>query len=201
MPQSWLQHSNPRGHNPSSHNSSSHNSSGNRQQNYEHSSNSGTNVLSMILILCILAAAGYYGYKYWKGDFKNTEQKKEDANNTSLEAKVKAACAAAEAKVRKEAADQEKLEKTGTCSNNIVKTKSECENSFFCSDPTKLTEDTCIAIKDATWSPHVWIPQQNVSVSEGPVDGPTLNESFTGTNTINANDPFDEKYMSYNDLV
>jgi hypothetical protein len=191
MPQSWLQQQSSTGHNRAV-----HNPHGNRSHNYGSSSNSGTDVLSMLLLICILVAAGYYGYKYWKGDFKNPAQKTEKAVDSLLEAKVKEACATAKAKVLKEAADKEKLEKNGTCSNDTLKTKSKCESSFFCSDSTKLTKDTCEAITDATWSPRVWSPLITVNETEIPA-----NESFISTNTPNPDDPLDEKYMSYTDFM
>ena len=196
MPQSWLQQQSSTGHNRAV-----HNPHGNRSHNYGSSSNSGTDVLSMLLLICILVAAGYYGYKYWKGDFKNPAQKTEKAGDSLLEAKVKEACATAKAKVLKEAADKEaadkeKLEKNGTCSNDTLKTKSKCESSFFCSDSTKLTKDTCEAITDATWSPHVWSP-----LTSNVADNTLANEPFISTNTPNADDPLDEKYMSYNDFM
>ena len=181
MPQSWLHHQ----HQQPTYRPSGHNPSGYRSNNYRSSSDSGTNMLIAILLLCILAAAGYYGYRYWKGDFKEPSEKTEDAENVALNAKADAACEEARAKVFNDAAAKETLEKNGTCSDNTLKTKSKCEAKYFCSDSTALTKDTCEAIADATWSPHVWTPT----------------ESFISESEINANDPFEEQYMSYGDFM
>tara|TARA_B100001093_G_scaffold15028_1_gene13836 strand:- start:339 stop:935 length:597 start_codon:yes stop_codon:yes gene_type:complete len=174
----------------------------NRRQSYGSSRGHSSNIinnLSFIVLLLLAIGLLYYAYSKWgedlKGLFKNISKKNEVIDN-ALEAKVKAACKAAEAKVRAEALEKDRLDTEGTCSDNIQKTRMDCEKMRHCSDTNITNKNECIQKEGANWVPHVWTPLKKVEAE--PVENSLVNSSETEP-FINATqfEKLDEPFMSY----